>query len=140
MPNIMAPSLEDNLTIGARFQGYAAAQTEVVRGATLPGRPETKSIPIPSLCGRRTKAFERPLTSILADEGYETASVSSGEECPALLDQRSAGLVLLDVWLDGTMALQHSNALRQNGMTPMVGDDFRAPSIETAVRATNWCV
>jgi len=36
------------------------------------------------------------LSSILGDEGYESVAVSSGEECLALLDERSIDLVLLD--------------------------------------------
>jgi len=82
------------------------------------------------------QGIREALSSILADEGYETASVSSGEECLALLDQRSPDLVLLDVWLDGIDGLTTLERMRQNGMTPMVVMISGHASIETAVRAT----
>src|SRR5438128_2076944 len=82
------------------------------------------------------QGIREPLTSILADEGYQTASVSSVEECLALLDQRSPDLVLLDVWLDGIDGITTLERMRQNGMTPMVVMISGHASIETAVRAT----
>ena len=76
------------------------------------------------------------LSSILADEGYETVCVASGEECLALLDQRSVDLVLLDVWLEGIDGLETLERMRQSGMDPMVVMISGHASIETAVRAT----
>jgi two-component system nitrogen regulation response regulator NtrX len=76
------------------------------------------------------------LTSILSDEGYETISAASGEECLALLDRRPVDVVLLDVWLDGIDGLETLERMRQNGRDPMVVMISGHASIETAVRAT----
>jgi len=95
-----------------------------------------KAMPHSILIVDDEQGIREALSSILTDEGYETASVSSGEECLALLDQRSPDLVLLDVWLDGMDGLQTLERMRQNGMTPMVVMISGHASIETAVRAT----
>jgi two-component system nitrogen regulation response regulator NtrX len=76
------------------------------------------------------------LSSILADEGYESTAVSSGEECLALLDKRSVDLVLLDVWLEGMDGLETLERMRKNGMDPMVVMISGHARIEIAVRAT----
>jgi two-component system, NtrC family, nitrogen regulation response regulator NtrX len=76
------------------------------------------------------------LTSILSEEGYETSSVASGEECLALLDQRTIDLVLLDVWLEGIDGLETLERIHKNGMDPVVVMISGHASIETAVRAT----
>ena len=82
------------------------------------------------------QGIREALSSILADEGYETACVASGEECLALLDQRSFDLVLLDVWLDGIDGLETLERMRKSGIDPMVVMISGHASIETAVRAT----
>jgi two-component system nitrogen regulation response regulator NtrX len=82
------------------------------------------------------KGIREALSSILKDEGYETASVGSGEECLALLSQRGTDLVLLDVWLEGMDGLATLERMRQNGMSAMVVMISGHASIETAVRAT----
>ena len=82
------------------------------------------------------QGIREALSSILADEGYEALAVASGEECLALLDQRSVDLVLLDVWLDGIDGLETLERMRKNGMDPMVVMISGHASIETAVRAT----
>ena len=82
------------------------------------------------------QGIREALTSILSEEGYETASVASGEECLAQLDQRSIDLVLLDVWLDGIDGLETLERIRKNGFDPMVVMISGHASIETAVRAT----
>src|SRR5579862_7374982 len=82
------------------------------------------------------QGIREALSSILADEGYEPTAVSSGEECLALLDQRSVDLVLLDVWLDGIDGLETLDRIRKKGMDPMVVMISGHASIETAVRAT----
>src|SRR5215469_1640282 len=82
------------------------------------------------------QGIREALSSILADEGYEASAVASGEECIALLDQRSVDLVLLDVWLEGIDGLETLQRLRANGTGPMVVMISGHASIETAVRAT----
>jgi two-component system nitrogen regulation response regulator NtrX len=82
------------------------------------------------------QGIREALSSILKEEGYESAAVSSGEECLQLLDQRSIDLVLLDVWLDGIDGLETLDRMRKSGMDPMVVMISGHASIETAVRAT----
>src|SRR6202042_202768 len=82
------------------------------------------------------KGIREALSSILADEGYETACVTSGEECLAFLEQRSVDLVLLDIWLEGIDGLETLERMRNQGITPMVVMISGHASVETAVRAT----
>src|SRR6478752_2065964 len=47
------------------------------------------------------------LEGVLADEGYETASVESGEEClKRLRREHNFDVVLLDIWLPGIDGLE----------------------------------
>src|ERR1700694_4034338 len=82
------------------------------------------------------QGIREALSSILADEGYESVAVSSGEECLSLLEKRSIDLVLLDVWLDGIDGLDTLERIRKNGVDAMVVMISGHASIETAVRAT----
>ena len=83
------------------------------------------------------QGIREALSSILKDEGYESAAVSSGEECLALLDRHPVDLVLLDVWLEGMDGLETlGSRMRKGGMDPMVVMISGHASIETAVRAT----
>lgn len=82
------------------------------------------------------KGIREALSSILADEGYDSAAVSSGEECLELLDKRPVDLVLLDVWLEGIDGLETLERIRKSGMDPMVVMISGHAKIETAVRAT----
>src|ERR1019366_1153785 len=82
------------------------------------------------------QGIREALSSILAEEGYESRAVSSGEECLAVLDQRSIDLVLLDVWLHGIDGLETLERIRKNGADPVVVMISGHASIETAVRAT----
>jgi two-component system nitrogen regulation response regulator NtrX len=82
------------------------------------------------------QGIREALSSILKEEGYESAAVASGEECLQMLDQRSIDLVLLDVWLDGIDGLETLERMRKSGMDPMVVMISGHASIETAVRAT----
>src|ERR1700739_4077636 len=82
------------------------------------------------------QGIREALSSILADEGYEPLAVASGEECLALLDERSIDLVLLDVWLEGIDGLETLDQLRKKGSDAMVVMISGHASIETAVRAT----
>ncbi len=78
------------------------------------------------------------LGGVLADEGYDTASVESGEECLKLLrGQRSAfEVVLLDVWLPGIDGVETLERIRDMDNPPEVIMISGHGTIETAVRAT----
>jgi two-component system nitrogen regulation response regulator NtrX len=82
------------------------------------------------------QGIREALSSVLADEGYETAAVSSGEECLSVLDERGIDLVLLDVWLDGIDGLDTLERIKKKGVDAMVVMISGHASIETAVRAT----
>ena len=41
------------------------------------------------------------LSAVLRDEGFEVETAESGEECLAILEERSFQAILLDVWLPG---------------------------------------
>ena len=82
------------------------------------------------------QGIREALSSILSDEGYETSSVSSGEECLSLLEQHPIDLVLLDVWLDGMDGLATLDRIRETHPEPMVVIISGHGNIETAVRAT----
>jgi two-component system nitrogen regulation response regulator NtrX len=82
------------------------------------------------------KGIREALSSILKDEGYETVSVASGQECLAVLSQRPADLVLLDVWLEGMDGLETLDRMREIGIASMVVMISGHANIETAVKAT----
>src|SRR5208282_5504200 len=77
------------------------------------------------------------LQGVLADEGYETASVESGEECLRLLRrEHTADVVLLDIWLPGIDGLETLEKIRGMDNAPEVVMISGHGTIETAVRAT----
>jgi two-component system nitrogen regulation response regulator NtrX len=77
------------------------------------------------------------LEGVLADEGYETASVESGEECLKLLRrEHSFEVVLLDIWLPGIDGLETLETIRELDNPPEVIMISGHGTIETAVRAT----
>src|SRR5579872_6845142 len=77
------------------------------------------------------------LEGVLADEGYETASVESGEECMKLLRKSPIyELVLLDIWLPGIDGLETLEKVRELENPPEVIMISGHGTIETAVRAT----
>ena len=128
--------VEDNFPIGARFI-LQLPMTEVHRPPLRRESDNSKPfMPNSILIVDDEQGIREALSSILADEGYEATAVPSGEECLALLDQRSFDLVLLDVWLDGIDGLETLERMRKNGMDPMVVMISGHASIETAVRAT----
>jgi len=77
------------------------------------------------------------LEGVLADEGYETASVESGEECLKLLRRaHNFEVVLLDIWLPGIDGLETLERIREIDSPPEVIMISGHGTIETAVRAT----
>src|SRR5712672_1600907 len=77
------------------------------------------------------------LEGVLTDEGYETASVESGEECLKLLRrQHNFEVVLLDIWLPGIDGLETLEKIRETDNAPEVIMISGHGTIETAVRAT----
>jgi two-component system, NtrC family, nitrogen regulation response regulator NtrX len=81
------------------------------------------------------KAIQETLSEILADEGYEVATVASGEEGLRRLREGAFDLVLLDVWLkdrDGLSVLEAAaDRLRDVPVVMISGHG----NVETAVRA-----
>jgi two-component system nitrogen regulation response regulator NtrX len=78
------------------------------------------------------------LCGVLEDEGFECASVETGEECLETLRETSYDLVLLDIWLPGIDGLE---TLERIGETPQENRPAVVVisghgNIETAVRAT----
>ncbi len=77
------------------------------------------------------------LQGVLADEGYETAALDSGEECLKVLRREHYyELVLLDIWLPGIDGLQTLEEIRKLDDPPEVIMISGHGTIETAVRAT----
>jgi two-component system nitrogen regulation response regulator NtrX len=76
------------------------------------------------------------LGALLRDEGYQTESVGSGEECLEQLGKRNFDLVLLDVWLKQMDGLDTLEQIQKQDGAPMVVMISGHGSIETAVRAT----
>ncbi len=77
------------------------------------------------------------LEGVLADEGYATASLESGEEClRQLRRQHSYDVVLLDIWLPGIDGLETLEKIRELDNPPEVIMISGHGTIETAVRAT----
>ena len=76
------------------------------------------------------------LGALLRDEGYEVATVASGEECLAQIEQRTFDLILLDVWLPGLDGLRVLERLQSLDSAPMVVMISGHANIEAAVRAT----
>src|ERR1700693_1233584 len=77
------------------------------------------------------------LQGVLADEGYETATVESGEEFLKWLRRNySFEGVLLDIWLPGIDGLETLGKIREMDSPPEVIMISGHGTIETAVRAT----
>src|SRR6202007_3180183 len=77
------------------------------------------------------------LEGVLADEGYETAAVESGEDSLKLLRcGHSFELLLRDVWLPGIDGLETLEKIREIENPPEVIMISGHGTIETAVRAT----
>src|SRR3984893_14053340 len=77
------------------------------------------------------------LEGVLADEGYEVATVESGEECLKLVRRaHTFDVVLLDIWLPGIDGLDTLEKIRELDNPPEVIMISGHGTIETAVRAT----
>ena len=76
------------------------------------------------------------LGALLRDEGYEIATVDSGESCLEILEERRFDLILLDVWLKKLDGLETLERIRAQDDPPVVVMISGHGNIETAVRAT----
>src|SRR6202161_1683000 len=76
------------------------------------------------------------LGALLHDEGYEIATVDSGESCLEILEERKFDLILLDVWLKKLDGLETLERIRAQDDPPVVVMISGHGNIETAVRAT----
>ena len=76
------------------------------------------------------------LGALLRDEGYEIATVDSGETCLEILEERKFDLILLDVWLKKLDGLETLERIRAQDDPPVVVMISGHGNIETAVRAT----
>ncbi|MDE0723368.1 MAG: sigma-54 dependent transcriptional regulator [Alphaproteobacteria bacterium] len=76
------------------------------------------------------------LSGLLEDEGYKTATASSGEECLDIVSQKLPDLVLLDIWMDGMDGLETLSRLKRRAPDLPVIMISGHGTIETAVTAT----
>src|ERR687886_303556 len=82
------------------------------------------------------RGIRETLRAVLEDEGFETETVASGEECLKVVERRAFGCVLLDVWLPGIDGLETLSRMRGRGGDAAVVMISGHGTIETAVRAT----
>ena len=82
------------------------------------------------------EGVRRSVADVLADEGYEPALASDGEEALGHLKERLADLVLLDVAMPGRDGIEILKQLRETHPTLPVVMMSGHSTIETAVRAT----
>src|ERR687885_1045355 len=82
------------------------------------------------------RGIRETLRAVLEDEGFETETVASGEECLRVLERRGFGCVLLDVWLPGIDGLETLSRMRERGADAAVVMISGHGNIETAVRST----
>src|SRR6266851_1860633 len=82
--------------------------------------------------------IRQSLAGVLDDEGYQTHSVATGEECCEELAHAAYDLVLLDVWLPGMDGLETLARVQEIPFDnrPMVVIISGHGTIETAVKAT----
>jgi two-component system nitrogen regulation response regulator NtrX len=83
-------------------------------------------------------AIRRSLAGVLEDEGYETASVASAEECLEEVPRQPYDVVMLDIWLPGMDGLEALARIQEIPPTdrPAVVMISGHGNVETAVRAT----
>jgi two-component system nitrogen regulation response regulator NtrX len=82
------------------------------------------------------EGIRESLGALLRDEGYEVATVASGEECLEQTERRAFSLILLDVWLKVIDGLETLARLQARDVAPLVVMISGHGNIETAVRAT----
>jgi two-component system nitrogen regulation response regulator NtrX len=82
------------------------------------------------------KGVQTSVQGILEDVGFDSQSVSSGEEALELLLKREFPVILLDIWLPGIDGLKALAKIRQIAPETIVIMISGHGSIETAVRAT----
>jgi two-component system nitrogen regulation response regulator NtrX len=82
------------------------------------------------------KGVQTSIQGILEDVGYDSQTVSSGEEALEVLLKREFPVVLLDIWLPGIDGLEVLARIRQISPETSVIMISGHGSIETAVRAT----
>jgi two-component system nitrogen regulation response regulator NtrX len=82
------------------------------------------------------RGIRETLRAVLEDEGFECETVATGEECLRVVERRSFGCVLLDVWLPGIDGLETLERMREAGADAAVVMISGHGNIETAVRAT----
>src|SRR5919199_1324788 len=82
------------------------------------------------------RGIRETLRAVLEDEGFETETVASGEECLKVVERRAFGCVLLDVWLPGIDGLETLSRMRERGGDASVVMISGHGTVETAVRAT----
>ena len=82
------------------------------------------------------RGIRETLRGVLEDEDFEVETVKSGEECVKIIEAKSFGCILLDVWLPGIDGLETLKKLRENGNDSAVIMISGHGNIETAVNAT----
>ncbi len=82
------------------------------------------------------KGVQSSLQGILEDAGYDSESVSNGEEALEIILKKEFPVVLLDIWLPGMDGLQALEKIREIAPETIVIMISGHGSIETAVRAT----
>jgi two-component system, NtrC family, nitrogen regulation response regulator NtrX len=82
------------------------------------------------------RGIRETLRAVLEDEGFEVETAASGEECLKMVERRSFGCVLLDVWLPGIDGLETLSLMKDRGTDASVVMISGHGTIETAVRAT----
>src|ERR1051326_3856109 len=82
------------------------------------------------------RGIRETLRAVLEDEGFETETAASGEECLKTFERRGFGCVLLDVWLPGIDGVETLVRMRDAGSDAAVVMISGHGNIETAVRAT----
>jgi two-component system nitrogen regulation response regulator NtrX len=75
------------------------------------------------------------LAGVLGDEGYDVASVATGEACLDRLSRSPVDIVILDVWLPGMDGLATLEKLRERRVDTEIIIISGHGNIESAVRA-----